>query len=226
MNLVKIRLSMVNAYLIRDSGGAVLVDTGMPETAPKLLEQLGERIGDLKLIVLTHAHTDHFGGLGAVKKVCPAPVAVHRKDAPWVEKGINGPMKGQTPIGRFAAGRPQPEASDLGVTPDILWDDTLDLLPYGVQGRLLHTPGHTAGSAAAVLTSGDILIGDMLMGMLPRHVPKTPFIAEDMDALVQSLKRLLALEPKALWPGHGGPFTPGAVAAWVNRYEKRMRKRG
>ena len=134
-------------------------------------------------------------------------------------------MTGQTAIGRFAAGRPQPETGDLGVTPDTVWDDALDLKPYGVDGRLLHTPGHTCGSAAVALSSGDILIGDMLMGMLPRHVPKTPFIADDMGVLVRSLKDLLALDPTMLWPGHGGPFTPERVAAWVSRYEKRMRKR-
>jgi len=228
LDLVKIRLSIVNAYLIRGDGGNVLVDTGVQETASSLVGQLGELgigPGDLTLIVLTHAHTDHFGGMGAVKKVYPAPVAVQREDAPWLEKGINGPMKGQTAIGRFAAGRPRPVESDLGVMPEIIWDDELDLRPYGVAGRLLHTPGHTAGSAAVVLDSGDILIGDMLMGRIPRHVPKTPFIADDMNVLVKSLTRLLALKPTAIWPGHGGPFTPERVAAWISRYEKRMSKK-
>lgn len=228
MDLIKIRLGMVNAYLIRGDGGNVLVDTGVPETAPKLLGRLGElgiSPGDLKLTALTHAHTDHFGGTGVVKKVYPAPVAVQREDAPWLEKGVNGPIEGQNALGRFVAGRPRPEKSDLGVTADIIWEDTLDLKPYGIEGRLIHTPGHTAGSAAAALDSGDILIGDMLMGWFPRHVPKTPFVAEDMDRLVQSIQEILALEPKAIWPGHGGPFTAEGVAAWVNRYEKRMQKK-
>lgn len=229
MDLTKIRLSMVNAYLIRGEEGGVLVDTGVPDTVPNLLARLatlGVGPGALKLIVVTHAHTDHFGGLKAVRKVYPAPVAIQRNDAQWLQKGINGPMTGQTAIGRFVAGRPRPVESGLGVTPDIIWDDTLDLTPYGVDGRLVHIPGHTSGSAAVVLGSGDILIGDTLMGSLPRHAPKTPFVAEDMAALVQSLKDLLAMEPKLLWPGHGGPFTPERVAAWVNRYEKRMQKKG
>ena len=206
-----------------------MVDTGVPETAPKLLKRLGELgvgTGDLKLIVVTHAHIDHFGGVRALKEAYAAPVAVQRQDAPWLEKGVSGPMKGQNALGRFAAGRPRPEQSDLGTAPDIVWADELDLKPYGVAGRLLHAPGHTTGSGAVVLDSGDILIGDTLMGSLPRHAPKTPFVAEDMAALVQSLKDLLAMEPELLWPGHGGPFTPERVAAWVNRYEKRMQKKG
>lgn len=224
MDFVKIRLSMVNAYLIRGDGGSVLIDTGAPETAPTLSGKLGELgigPGDLTLIVLTHAHTDHFGGVGAVKKVYPAPVAVQRDDAPWLEKGVNGPTTGQTAIGRFAAGRPRPEQSDLGVKPDILWDDTLDLKPYGIAGRLLHTPGHTAGSASVTLDSGDILIGDMLMGRIPPKAPKTPFVAVDMDQLVQSLKEIIALHPKTIWPGHGGPFTPERVGKWISRYERK-----
>lgn len=221
MGFERIKLGFVSVYLIKGKSGNVLIDAGAPGMGASILKRMarcGVAPGSLSLIVITHAHTDHFGGLCVVTEASGAPVAIHQKDAGWLERGVNAPAKGQNALGRMATRREGPEESDLGIAPDIIWEDEMDLSPYCASGKLVHTPGHTAGSSSVVL-GGDIAIGDMLMGWVPPRKPKTPFLADDMDALADSVEKLLALNPRFLWAGHGGPFAPESAAAWLARYK-------
>jgi hydroxyacylglutathione hydrolase len=54
-----------------------------------------------------------------------------------------------------------------GVEPDILTDEGMDLLAFGVNGRIVHTPGHTAGSISLVLDSGEAFVGDIAIHRPP-----------------------------------------------------------
>ena len=96
-----------------------------------------------------------------------------------------------------------------GLQPDIPIQDEMSLEPYGVEGRILHTPGHTAGSVSLALATRDVLIGDLLIATLSgSHRPRYPLVADDLGQVRTSVRRLLALSPRRLWSAHGGPFTP------------------
>ena len=65
-----------------------LVDTGVAATAPLILDtvrDLGRSPREISLILLTHAHPDHIGGCAPIKKLSPAPVAVHPTERRWAE---------------------------------------------------------------------------------------------------------------------------------------------
>lgn len=85
-----IPLGGVNVYLLDGLHGLTLIDTGFPGKADAILAALAERgraPGDLKHIVLTHAHIDHIGSLAALVRASGAQTWIHRLDAPIAERG-------------------------------------------------------------------------------------------------------------------------------------------
>ena len=91
--LYQIGLGFVNAYLLDDGGRLTLVDTGVPGSEAKILAALAElskQPGDVKQILVTHAHGDHSGGLAALKQATGAPAYMHHADAELVRRGESG----------------------------------------------------------------------------------------------------------------------------------------
>ena len=98
------------------------------------------------------------------------------------------------------------------VKPDILIEDELDLKKFGVEGRVIHTPGHTHGSVSVILPGGEIIVGDTIMrGMLRWWQPHYPLFADDMPQLKKSIRLILRQKPTKIFSGHGGPFDPNTV---------------
>ena len=100
---------MVNSFLLIGER-PVVVDTGVPGSAPKVLAALareGFAPSDVSLILITHRHVDHIGSTAAVKRATGAPVAVHARDAEWLRRGDGG-MRG-------AVERSRCEKSETGV---------------------------------------------------------------------------------------------------------------
>ena len=80
----------ISAFLLKTRDGLILLDAGMPGYPPELLKNvatLGFKPTDVKIIVASHAHFDHAGGLAAVKKATGAKLAVMDADVHWDETG-------------------------------------------------------------------------------------------------------------------------------------------
>lgn len=123
------------AYLIHTSAGAILIDAPMAENAARLEKSIAARakVRDVKLILLSHAHFDHAGGLAALKKATGAKLVVGARDARAVETGT---PPGETNYGviRFPAAH-----VDRGIRDG----ETVTL--GGVTLTAVATPGHTPG---------------------------------------------------------------------------------
>jgi glyoxylase-like metal-dependent hydrolase (beta-lactamase superfamily II) len=85
--------------------------------------------------------------------------------------------------------------------------------------RVIHAPGHTAGSCAlhledrSLLFSGDALVTlDMTRGRTGPRVIRGP-VTEDADLAVESLEVLAATNAKTVLPGHGEPWLDGGRSA-------------
>ena len=204
-------LASVNSYLLRADDGFVLVDTGKPEKREALearLRAAGCAPGDLRLIVLTHVDYDHAGNAHYLRSVFDAPIALHAADVPRVETGDWSlglkPKPDKFPfLFRTMSLFVRPGAFET-FTPDVLLVDGQSLGSWGLDARVLHLPGHTAGSVGILTADGDLFCGDLLDSM--HGGPSLEFFIDDMTAARSSLTRLRQLDAKEVHPGHGKPF--------------------
>jgi hydroxyacylglutathione hydrolase len=210
--VIQISLGWANAFVIRGKR-PVLVDTGYPGSAPAIIDKLtqnGVDPGWLSLILITHGHSDHFGSAAEIKKQTGAPIAVHKLDAEALIKGQDPSLKPTGFIGRMflpLLERRGP-ATAPPLKPDIIIEGELDLSKFGVDGKVIHTPGHTPGSLSVILPNGEFIVGDLIMrGMLRFWQPNYPLFADDMSQLNKSIKLILRKKPTKIYCTHGGIFT-------------------
>jgi len=214
--IIPISLGWANAFVIRGKR-PVLVDTGFPGSALTIINKLAENgidPGRLSLILITHGHTDHFGSAATLKKETGAPVAIHKFDADALMKGKDPPLKLTGAIGRMLMPilECRGPATAPPVKPDLIIEDDIDLKNYGVDGKVIHTPGHTPGSLSVILSSGEVIVGDLIMrGMLRFWQPNYPLVADNMSQIKKSIKLILSKKPSKIYCTHGGPFNPKAV---------------
>jgi len=218
-------LPEVNAYLLRDERGLLLVDCGVgtPEALVALTDQLGRlghRIEDIRVLLLTHGHYDHVGLGAVVRERAGARVLVHREELPFLdERSIpdrrrrvavwyrrNGLAEPDDPEWRLPMGYPEPgETVAEG-----------DVLEWG--GRrleVLWTPGHSPGLICLYDAESRVLVtSDHILQRITPHVglhyesPRNP-----LRDYLDGLHRLVGLPVDAVLPGHGPPF--GELAARI-----------
>lgn len=144
-NLYYVGAAGVTSFLLTGPEGHVLIDGGYPESAPAIMAsiaKLGFDIRDVKVLLNTHAHSDHAGGLRALQEASGAKLWVSEGDAAVMAAGRNaadpalGPLRfiGLLGFGRFPAPRIDHKFAD---------GDTVRLGPLELTAHV--TAGHTRG---------------------------------------------------------------------------------
>jgi glyoxylase-like metal-dependent hydrolase (beta-lactamase superfamily II) len=224
MQIIKIKLSFSNAYLVKDKK-SILVDAGSPNEADKILaavQKAGVHSKDIGLILHTHGHFDHAGSTAELKRRLGVPVAVRSKDAFMLREGRNGEIKPRNFEARMVKAI-VPNSFEV-CEPDILIDDEITLTDFGVDGKVFFTPGHTKGSISILFGNREAIIGDVMMGgvlggaVFGSH-PNYHYFIDDRNDLHASIKKIMSWNPAKLYVGHGGPLNYNDV---LNQFSKEL----
>jgi glyoxylase-like metal-dependent hydrolase (beta-lactamase superfamily II) len=219
MKIIKIKLSVSNAYLVMGKK-TILVDAGAPNEADKILaavKRAGVDEKDFSLILHTHGHIDHAGSTAELKRRLGIPVAVHEVDAFMLKTGTNGEVKPRNwEAGLVKTMLVRPFEA---VEPDLIVREETSLTDFGVNANIIFTPGHTKGSLSVLVENeaiiGDVMMGGWMGGRLFGSRPNYHYFIDDLDAVHASMNKVLSFKPVKLYVGHGGPLS---AADALNRF--------
>jgi glyoxylase-like metal-dependent hydrolase (beta-lactamase superfamily II) len=221
-------LSHINTYLVKGDNGYLLIDTGWntQEGFNSLKEQLAEggiEGKEINQIVVTHAHPDHYGLAGGLKKLYGASLALHHLEKDFIESRYISMdeliqdmgqllQRNGTPLDRL----PELQQASLPmlkfVTPAMP-----DVTLYGGETitcgdfsfEVMPTPGHAPGHICLYEPGKKIFFsGDHILPNITPHVGLHPQSGSNpLGDYLDSLQQLKKLEVALVLPGHEQPFT-------------------
>jgi glyoxylase-like metal-dependent hydrolase (beta-lactamase superfamily II) len=238
-------LGHVNTYLVRADDGYLLVDCGW-DTADTLhaleghLRALDIRMPDVRHLVITHIHPDHYGLAGRLREISRADLSFHRLERLYIESRYADAdeLLGEMHEWLRLNGTPAAELDRLNRgSMNILErvqiafpDRTLDggeEIPCGqFSFKVIWTPGHSAGhiclydARKKVLLSGDHVLPHITPSV-GLHVRAT---SNPLADYLDSLRLIGRLEAELVLPGHGDPFRglPERTEALLDHHRRRL----
>jgi metallo-beta-lactamase class B len=237
-NVYSVGSAELTSFLIATPKGHVLIDGGLSELAPQIarnIDKLGFKLEDVKVLLVSHAHFDHAGGLAELKRRTGAQVVASRADAEAMARGGKGdPQFGDSiPFAPVYADRIVQEGGVVRVGPT-------ELVAHVTSG---HTQGcttwttvqHEDAQALQVVFNCSVSVPDeyRLLGN-----PRYPRAVDDYERSFRTLRALpcdVLLGPHASFfqqderrarikDGAPNPFVdPAACGAYLDRSEQAFR---
>ncbi|MGE3270683.1 MAG: MBL fold metallo-hydrolase [Chloroflexota bacterium] len=220
-------LRFTNGYLIRADDGWTLVDCGwdMPDVLEALQNQvtaLGVRLEDIRTLVITHFHTDHYGMAGTLIGLTQARLLMHHLDWVHVEQEMVdfGQMIGRLNSWLTLNGAPPEMTAEehrrMGamrklytvVEPDEKIDEGYEIHSGNHTFRVVWTPGHTNGHICLYdQERRTLMTGDHVLDPISPNVSLArEYLGNPLGQYLQSLRKVGELDADLVLPAHGDPF--------------------
>ncbi len=233
----------INVYLIRTLDGYLLLDCGLKTTGCReglaaALAHVGIDWNEIRQLVITHLHPDHFGLMAEVKQQSGAEVLMHRVEATYLlprwrdrhvvarhwewlsEHGV--PPADSEEIGQASRG----VAEFVETTePDRLLDDGESLPVEGGSLQVLWTPGHSPGLITLYSPERRLYFSSdhVIQKITPNVGLFSSAMGDPLADYLKSLDRLRRLDIDLILPSHGHPFT--GLREWIAATELHHRDR-
>lgn len=169
----------------------ILIDSGHPNDGDDLIRVLGENHLNVRGILSTHYHADHFGNCRRIAKLYDLPVILPLGEAGFCRSlealGESFGYHGTQYI------KDAPMTTILGPVDETIGFDQREITVAGVKFDVFHTPGHTGDNLSFRTPDGVLVVGDVLITpekLAPLRAPYTTNIAQDLLS-----KKLVAETP-------------------------------
>lgn len=191
-----------------------LVDTGLRESASLIMDfirHIGRSPEEVELVILTHNHIDHMGGMAEIKKNTGARVAIHNADIGERTHPPAADSRYREPLSILKS-KLQSVFSVLSDDVDIVLEGSEVLNCLGGL-EVIHTPGHTPGSISLysrhhrMMITGDLIRKRRNTLMLPPRM-----VSSNLAENRESVRKLTGYEFDILCFGHGLPLYREAMS--------------
>lgn len=174
---VKRVLNTNSPMLVANKDNFVLIDTGRTKARKGVLEKLKSFSVDrkLSLVILTHTHHDHIENLESILSEYDAKILVHKNESDCLDMIKN---------------------KELIIT----FGEKYDLMTHGINGYVIHTPGHSSGSSSIVIDDEIAFIGDIIGDFMTTPWAKKRKTVSNKH--LNSLKKLIDLSCRMYFQSH------------------------
>lgn len=221
-----VKLGWTRCYLVKCTDGYLLIDTDYARyygLFEQKLAGLGIATSEIKYLLLTHHHDDHAGFAAELVRSAGCQVIAHRDALQPLKEGrcvgTDHPVNRRTRFALACYGLVHKEYTfpPLALTDrDIVIEGDNDgvLKGIGVDGVILHTPGHTTDSISVLLSDGSAFVGDVAMNFLWwTGIGHRPIVVEDINVVYESWRKLQDRGAKVIYPSHGRAFPATELVA-------------
>jgi glyoxylase-like metal-dependent hydrolase (beta-lactamase superfamily II) len=215
-----------NIYLLRSNDGYLLIDTGWNSdqafhALSEGLDDVGADFKDIKQVVVTHAHPDHYGLVGKVHELSKAKIYMHRRDEEIFQRyaaseeyirqseewfSHNGVPPREIPVARVPSGGPR--TTSLPQQPDIFLDGGETISNGIFDLKVIWTPGHSPGHICLYEPKHKLLFaGDHVLPVIIPNISLPPgSTGNPLADFLKSLALIRNLDVTTVLPAHENIF--------------------